>query len=123
MKSEKPTLIEAGTSLRPLSLVQQLAQEDLSSRSASLYQLFKGDWSCEEKALIATALLELLGRQPGLPDRAAFVLLLAELARDWSALDRAETPPDRQRRLRAILVRGLPLYLALLETSEPQLRL
>ncbi|MBX5450066.1 hypothetical protein [Thermogemmatispora sp.] len=129
MTSEKKiSATAAETSPMPLSLIQQLTQDDLPLRSATLYQLFKRDWSGEEKALLVTALLELLP-QPALPDRAALVLFLAKLARDrcrdWSALSGAVAPSGSQRplSLRSALLRGLPLYLKLIEASEPQLRL
>ncbi|MBX5455575.1 MAG: hypothetical protein IRZ31_01635 [Thermogemmatispora sp.] len=125
MKSEKKTPSEAGALAAPLSLVQQLAWNDLPHRSAILYRLFKSDWSEEDKATIATALLNLL-RQPELPDRAALVLLLAELARDRcdrSALSSAEGTASAQESLRRALLQGLPLYLELVEAPEPQLRL
>lgn len=120
MKSEKTIPTEAGARSAPLSLVQQLTRDDLPHRSATLYRLFKSDWSEEDRATIVTALLSLL-RQPELPERAALVLLLAELARDWPATSSAATSEPES--LRSLLLRGLPLYLELVEASEPQLRL
>ncbi|MBE3564461.1 MAG: hypothetical protein IMW90_01910 [Thermogemmatispora sp.] len=122
MKSKKTIPSEAGALAAPLSLVQQLAWNDLPHRSAILYQLFKGNWSEEDKATMATALLNLL-RQPELPDRAALVLLLAELAHERPTLSSAEGRASAQESLRRALLQGLPLYLELVTASEPQLRL
>jgi hypothetical protein len=122
MTSEKIASTEiSAPSILP-SLLEGLAQEDLPRRSVTLYRLFKGDWSGEDKATIVMALLNLL-RQPEPPERAALVMLLAELARPQPATPGATSSARNQASLRAALLTGLPLYIELAEASEPSVRL